>query len=605
MRDAFPRFTCPVVRPGDGRSYRLAQYQYASTSQPTELMSPGAIISPRGASADEDVFRALAYARDRGIAVAVRTGGHCYAGTSSTSGKNIQLDLSQSYTDWRYDENTGLIRCGVSRTLHDFKLRLARHRRADGTPDHLFMPVGQCYAVNLGGHCMTGGVGQLTRAFGMLADHVITADVIVADGSRRCIGPASESEQDRALFWAMFGGGPGDYAILTHITFRPLRDADHPYARGFRRVIPYHPRVDTEKLVQLIDLAVKFQHAPQDYDLCISAGSGETGFFGHRLGVTNRDAFMSAFHAPDRPWFVANKSSPAAGLAVFFQYSNLDGQPDSYDPSWVEAIRSALSRGGKGSVFHRFKARGAELLSRTPLLPEARNIDDDLPRPISEMITRHWAFGGVREYSYPFIKNDAITRQETGPGFSRWAAERMNELFRSKADGLMASMQIQQFGGADSGKVKHGARGETSYHWRDGMVVGLNVFYDPSVAGAPDKARAWQQRIDEEGTGDRPGYTSPAMYRWFGFPTGNQVMSEVWPAYFTEENYIQCRDVKRRVDPWGVFSATPFSIGFDLPREREATEVEQYPNSAAADQPERNTPPRAAAIASLAVLEDA
>jgi FAD/FMN-containing dehydrogenase len=557
-------FRCPVATPLDGQTYRVAQYQYATTSRPHEAMSPGVIVRPRSPHAHDDVARALRYAQERGMAVAVRTGGHCYAGSSSTDRDNLQLDLSEAFTEWEHDRATGLIRCGISRTLHDFKTRLAQHRDAAGRADPLFLPVGQCYAVNLGGHCMTGGVGQLTRAFGMLADHILEADVVLASGERRTIGPKSEALADRELFWAMFGGGPGDYALLTHVSFKPLRDADYPHARGFRRVIPYDPRYDTGKLEALLQLAVDFREAPQDYDLCISAGSGELDFVRHRFGFTNRDAYMSSYHAPDKGWFVANKSSPVAGLAVFFQYSNLDGRSDTYDPSWARRVREALGAGAPGDWVHRAKARGADLLSRTPLLPEAKNIDDDVTRSISDMITHLWAFGGVREYSYPYIKNDAISRQETQPGFAKWAAERMNTMFEGRSDGLMASMQVQQFGGAASKKVQNGARGETSFHWRDGMVVGLNSFYDPGVPGALAKAEAWHARIDHEGTGASPGYTSPKMYRWFGFPTGPQTMSDVWPAYFDEESYTKCRRIKQAVDPNGVFSASPFSIGYDL-----------------------------------------
>lgn len=563
MTIRLPKLSCPVYRIGDGVAYDRAQYQYATTSEPARYMTPGAVVIPEGPTADADIAAVLRHAAEHGIAVAVRTGGHCYTGTSSTSSANIQIDMSRAYREWEYDAASGRIRCGVSRTLLDFKTRLAEHRRADGTPDPLFMPHGQCYAVHLGGHCMTGGVGQLTRAFGMLADHIVEAEVILASGERRTIGPRADDEADRELFWAVFGGGPGNYAILTHITFEPLRDADHPYARGFRRVIPYDPRFDTEKLVRLLDLVVEFQDAPRDYDLCLTGGSGEIDFLKHRTGLTNRDAYMSTFHAPDKPWFVANKSAPVAGLAVFFQYSNLDGRPDTYDPSWAQKLRDALEIGERGTPLHRIKGRAADLVGRTPLLPEARNIDDDAPRPISEMIGKLWAFGGVREYSYPYIKNDAITRQQTGPGFARWTAERLNELFSGGAQGLMAAMQIQQFGGADSQKVVNGERGETAYHWRDGMVVGLNVFYDPKNPGSRERAEAWQARIDAEGTGTEPGHISPEMYRWFGFPTGNQVMSEVWSAYFTPEAYERCLAVKRAVDPNGVFSATPFAVGYD------------------------------------------
>ncbi|PMX74177.1 FAD-binding protein, partial [Pseudomonas sp. GW456-12-1-14-LB2] len=79
--------------------------------------------------------------------IAVRTGGHAYSGTSSTSSNNIQLDLSGAYNDWDYDAQTGLLRLGISYSLLEFNTRL---RQAG-----LFMPTGQCYNVHVGGHVQT------------------------------------------------------------------------------------------------------------------------------------------------------------------------------------------------------------------------------------------------------------------------------------------------------------------------------------------------------------------------------------------------------------------------------------------------------------------
>lgn len=561
LKRAHPKFSCPTYQPTDGAAYRRAQYQYATTSEPETRMSPGLIIRPIPGDAHANIALALRYARDAGCKVAVRTGGHAYTGSSSTTPDNIQIDMSQAYPEWFYDGDAGTIRCGVSRTLLDFKRRLAQHRRPDGTPDPLFMPSGQCYSVHLGGHCQTGGSGQLSRAFGLLADHVISADIITADGEARTIGPDSADADDRALFWAIFGGGPGNFAILTHITFRPLREADYPHARSFRRVLPYDARFDSDTLARLIEIVTEFRDAPQDYDLCVTAGSAELGFAKHHTGLSNRDAYMSTFHAPEKKWFSGNVTPPAAGIAIFFQYSNLDGRPDSYDPSWCEKIRAALALSKKGTMPHEFKKWVAQRMSqRNPLFPGAQNYEDNETRPLSESILKLWTFEGTREYNHPYIKNDAISRQETQPGFSDWATRMLNELFEGGKDGLMASMQMQQFGGPDSKVVKDQKLGRTSFQWRDGIVVGMNAFYDASVEGARQKAEAWQRRVDEEGTGNAPGYISPKMYRWFAYPTGPQNMDEVWPAYFTEEDYRKCCTIKKRVDPEDLFSAHPLAI---------------------------------------------
>src|SRR5690606_36648880 len=99
------------------------------------------------------------YAAANNIAIAVRTGGHAYTGTSSTTSNNIQLDLSEAYNDWDYDAKTGLLRVGISHSLQELNTKL----REKG----LFMPTGQCYDVHVGGHAQTGGYGQLSRSFGL------------------------------------------------------------------------------------------------------------------------------------------------------------------------------------------------------------------------------------------------------------------------------------------------------------------------------------------------------------------------------------------------------------------------------------------------------
>jgi FAD/FMN-containing dehydrogenase len=91
----FPKFSCPVYKPGDFE-YDLHCYQYATTSHPLN-MAPATIICPQYPNADADVIQAIKYASANNLSIAVRTGGHAYSGTSSTSGPNIQLDLSQAY----------------------------------------------------------------------------------------------------------------------------------------------------------------------------------------------------------------------------------------------------------------------------------------------------------------------------------------------------------------------------------------------------------------------------------------------------------------------------------------------------------------------------
>jgi FAD/FMN-containing dehydrogenase len=137
-------------------------------------MQPAAIVYPDLKDPDANVISAIKYACENGLAMAVRTGGHQYSGASSTNGNNIQLDLSEAYKDFEWDEKSGLLYAGVSHRLLDFNAKLGKLG--------LFLPHGQCMNVHLGRHVQTGGYGQLARSFGLLGDYVEKIRIITADG---------------------------------------------------------------------------------------------------------------------------------------------------------------------------------------------------------------------------------------------------------------------------------------------------------------------------------------------------------------------------------------------------------------------------------------
>ncbi len=89
------------------------------------------------------------------------------------------------------------------------------------------MPHGTCGTVHLGGHVQTGGYGTTYRAFGLLGEHVVSFILFTADGARRTITQQSNPE----LFFAVLGGIPGNFGILTRVTLRVHLDRDHPHAR--------------------------------------------------------------------------------------------------------------------------------------------------------------------------------------------------------------------------------------------------------------------------------------------------------------------------------------------------------------------------------------
>jgi FAD/FMN-containing dehydrogenase len=154
---------------------------------------------------EADVVAAVQYATGRGLPIAVRCGGHNGGGLGSVD-NGLVLDLAPMNVV-RVDETAKLARVGGGTLLKD--VVESTHRYG------LTVPVGIIGTTGVGGLTLGGGVGHLTRAFGLTIDNMVAATVVLADGSVvQC-----DSERDPDLFWALRGGG-GNFGIVTQFSFR-------------------------------------------------------------------------------------------------------------------------------------------------------------------------------------------------------------------------------------------------------------------------------------------------------------------------------------------------------------------------------------------------
>jgi FAD/FMN-containing dehydrogenase len=247
----------PVITPA-AAAYAHARLLY---NERFDGVHPLGIVQPVSV---DDVRRVVAWARKTGVRLAIRSGGHSYAGYSTTTG--LVVDLKRLHSIRLAPSGRATI--GAGARLVDVEATLAHRGRA--------IPSGSCATVGIGGLALGGGVGLASRKFGTTSDNIVSLGIVTADGRyRRC----SKSENPD-LYWACRGGGGGNFGIVTDLVFRT-----HPVASVSYFFADY-PWDQAAEVVQAWQAFAP--HAPDElFSICAFGAGGKTPTircFGQFLG---------------------------------------------------------------------------------------------------------------------------------------------------------------------------------------------------------------------------------------------------------------------------------------------------------------------------------
>jgi FAD/FMN-containing dehydrogenase len=168
---------------------------------------PALIVQPTGVA---DIQNAVTFARERRLLLAVKCGGHSFAGKSTCDG-GMQIDLSL-FRHARIDPQ--------SRTAYVAGGSLLAALDHEAMAHGLVTPAGTVSHTGVGGLSTAGGFGRISRRFGLTLDNIKAVDIVTADG--KLLRASADENPD--LYWGVRGGG-GNFGIVTsfHYALHPMQ----------------------------------------------------------------------------------------------------------------------------------------------------------------------------------------------------------------------------------------------------------------------------------------------------------------------------------------------------------------------------------------------
>jgi FAD/FMN-containing dehydrogenase len=210
-----------------------------------------------------DVVRAVTFARERELLLAVRGGGHSFPGYSTCDG-GLVIDLSPM--------RSVVVRADA-RSVQAAGGAWGAHVDAATQKQALATTLGQISNTGIAGLTLGGGFGWLSRRFGLACDNLISVELVTADGKVRRVSEHDEPD----LFWALRGGG-GNFGVVTSFEYRlhPLNPT----------VLAGHVDFPSEQVKDAIEFyTTLITHAPRELSVDLSLAPSSDGKPGAQIYV--------------------------------------------------------------------------------------------------------------------------------------------------------------------------------------------------------------------------------------------------------------------------------------------------------------------------------
>lgn len=224
-----------VLRPGES-GFRTASEPFNKRFAKT---IPSGVVS---VATTNDVVRAIEWARETGVAVVARGGGHSFAGYSVNTG--LVIDLSGLNTV-SADGSSGFVTAGGGARMSDVYAAIQ--------PCEMAFALGNGASVGIAGLALGGGSAATSRKFGLTADALVATTLVTADGQiLHC-----DATENADLFWACRGGGGGNFGINVSLTFQA-----QPVSNGSTYLLLWN-RADAPKVFSVLQETVR--KAPDEF----------------------------------------------------------------------------------------------------------------------------------------------------------------------------------------------------------------------------------------------------------------------------------------------------------------------------------------------------